>query len=94
MTKKPDAKPDSPVYVLQKDEVNLGNLKAKVDDIESQGYFDTSVRNNSWTFGKFIPPSVRSTEPSWTTERVLLAAFLVFMFLTFTLLGLMQSFAE
>ena len=94
MTKKPNAKPDSPVHVYQKDEVSLGNLQEKIDDIQSQGYFDPTARNNSRTFGQLIPPSVRNSEPSWTTERVLLAAFLVFMFLTFTLLGLIQSFAE
>lgn len=94
MTKKPDEKPNSPVYVYQKDEVSLGNLQEKIDDTQSQGYFDPSARNISGTFGQFIPPAADKREPSWTTERVLLAAFLVSMFLTLTLLGLMQSFAE
>jgi len=94
MTKKPDAKADSPVYVLQKDEVNLGNLQEKIDDVEGQGYFDPSAPNKLRTFGQFNPPSVRNGVPSWTTERVLLAAFLVFMFFTFTLLGLIQRFTE
>ncbi|MEN9811063.1 MAG: hypothetical protein RLZZ488_2630 [Pseudomonadota bacterium] len=91
MRKNPDAKEREAVHIYQKDEVNLGNLHDKIHSLERQGRFEHSTFNvMSQTFGRFYPPSAGDVEPTWTTQRFVLAAFMFGVFLTFVLLGILE----